>query len=168
MKVIIDGVEYVPRETLSNNKTIADALEKMKPALEWDDKVGEIQKWFYGSYIKTAWCATTVSYIINKLGLTDIKSENVYTLMCKLRDSNLGTFYNKEQIKTIDIKRNDIVFFLWAGGKMVETSSKHVSVAYLDSKAGAKTIFCIGGNQKDKICTLEYDRSKVYGAFRFK
>lgn len=167
MKVTIDGVEYVPRETL-NKKSIADELEKMKPAIEWDEKVGVIQKWYYGSYVKDNWCATTISYIINKLGLSNVKSENVYTLMKKLRDSNKGIFYNAEQLKTIDIKKDDILFFLWAGNKMVETSSKHVSVAYLDNKAGSKTIFAIGGNQKDKICTLEYDRSKVYGAFRFK
>lgn len=166
MKVTIDGVEYVPRETFAK-KSIADELEKMKPAVEWDSKVEAIQKWYYGLYVKASWCATTVSYIINKLGLTDVKSDNVYTLMVKLRNSNTGTFYNAEQLKTIDIKKDDILFFLWAGNKMVETSSKHVSVAYLDNKAGSKTVFAIGGNQKDKICTLEYERSKIYGMFRF-
>lgn len=47
---------------------------------------------------------------------------------------------------------------------MTTSSSKHVGLAEYDSSAD--TIYCIGGNQKNKVCTLEYDRRYLYAVFR--
>lgn len=65
-----------------------------------------------------------------------------------------------------NIKKGDILFWLWNGTTMTTTSSKHVGIAELD--CNGDIIYCLGGNQKDKICTLAYNKKNLYAIYRFK
>ena len=137
-------------------------LEKWKGAKEWDSIVSGIQTWFYGYVSKTSWCATTMSYLLTAVGIP-AKRENVKSLYDFAKKSGDGWLYTKNDLpKTI--KRGDILFFLWTGDTMTETSSKHVTMCEEDSDG--ETILCIGGNQSDGINPARYDRSYLYGVWR--
>lgn len=150
---------------------IATEFAKYRGVTEYEGIVGQIQKWFYGYVSKTSWCATSLSYFAFVCGVLDSfggKHENVYNMMvaCKAQaDKGKGTFFDKYHIPET-IERNDILFWLWDGKIMNTTSSKHVGVA--EYKSNTDKIFCIGGNQKDKICTLEYDKKFLYAVYRLK
>lgn len=62
-------------------QTIADLMQLDEGAVEWDNTVGNIQRWYYGSYVKAAWCTTSMSYYANQLGILGVfpKNENVDT-----------------------------------------------------------------------------------------
>lgn len=60
--------------------TIADLMGADIGSVEWDGVVGAIQTWYYGSYVKAAWCTTSMSYYAYKIGIlgnTWFKHENV-------------------------------------------------------------------------------------------
>jgi len=144
----------------------AGFLKNYRGVKEYTGIVAEIQKWYYGSLIKASWCATCLSYVANRCGaLNKIggKNENVYNMMCACRDKGDGTFFTRKNLPE-KIEKNDILFWLWSGDIMTTTSSKHVGVAEYASYGNE--IFCIGGNQKDKICTLKYDKKYLYAVFR--
>lgn len=54
-------------------------MRKYVGAVEWDETVGMIQRWYYGSYVKTAWCSTCLSFCANEAGVSDQvpRNENV-------------------------------------------------------------------------------------------
>lgn len=168
-KVIVDGKEVTKADTSSNKLYTSELVEwfrQNRGAKEYEGMVANIQEWYYGYLSKTAWCATAVSYAANQCGLLDAiggKNENVYNMMLACSKSTKGKFYSKAEIPT-KIKKGDILFWLWSGSVMRATSSKHVNIAEYDSDGD--TVFGIGGNQKDKICTLEYNRSQLYAVFR--
>ena len=176
MKYIIDTdtMKITPYEEkpTTTNKTNApgkprgvqmvEQLEKWKGSHEWDGVVSGIQTWFYGCMSKTSWCATTMSYLLTAVGIP-ARRENVKNLYDFAEKSGVGRFYTKNEIpKTI--RRGDILFFLWTGGTMTETSSKHVTMCEEDT--AGEMILCIGGNQSDGINPMRYDRSKLYGVWR--
>ena len=172
MKYIIDTetMEVTPYEenttTTTQGKTrgvqMVEQLEKWKGAHEWDNIVSGIQTWFYGLVSKTSWCATTMSYLLTAVGIPT-RRENVKSLYDFAKKSCVGRFYNKYEIpKTI--KRGDILFFLWTGNTMTETSSKHVTMCEQDTDG--EMILCIGGNQHDGINPARYDRKYLYGVWR--
>lgn len=137
-------------------------LETWRGAREWDHIVEGIQGWFYGYLSKTSWCATTMSYLLTGAGIP-VKRENVKALYDFGKQSGVGRFYTKNELpKTI--KRGDILFFLWAGDTMTETSSKHVTMCEQDEDGD--TILCIGGNQMDGINPARYARKHLYGVWR--
>ena len=137
-------------------------LEKWKGAREWDGIVSGIQTWFYGYVSKTSWCATTMSYLLTAVGIP-AKRENVKSLYDFAKKSGDGWLYTKNDLpKTI--KRGDILFFLWTGDMMTETSSKHVTMCEQDTNGDM--ILCIGGNQSDGINPARYDRKHLYGVWR--
>lgn len=137
-------------------------LEKWKGAREWDGIVSGIQTWFYGCISKTSWCATTMSYLLTAVGIPT-RRENVKGLLDFGIKSGVGRFYTKNELpKTI--KRGDILFFLWTGDTMTETSSKHVTMCEEDTDG--EMILCIGGNQSDGINPARYDRKYLYGVWR--
>ena len=72
-------------------------------------------------------------------------------------------FYTKDNLPS-KILKGDILFMLWDGDTMTANSSKHVCVSEFNSTRDK--LYCIGGNQKDKICTLEYERKNIYAMFR--
>lgn len=172
MKYIIDLdtmtiTKYVDSKTEttdpgSRGMQMVKQLEKWKGAREWDNIVEGIQGWFYGYLSKTSWCATTISYLLTGAGVP-VKRENVKALYDFGKQSNIGRFYTKNELpKTI--KRGDILFFLWHGDTMTETSSKHVTMCEQDTDG--EMILCIGGNQSDGINPARYDRRYLYGVWR--
>lgn len=174
MKVMIDGVEYVPKTESSKNLhngyyTLADWFEMHKGTKEYDGIVKTIQEWYYGTLIKASWCATSVSYALSRLGMMKQtigrKCENVYVMYTQL--------INTKSAKQIDfkngesIKRGDILIYNWDTGELRADGRKHVSIAYEDCtyKAG-NTCNSIGGNQDDMIKVSAYPFNNLYAVFR--
>lgn len=148
-------------------KTLADLFEEHRGVKEYEGIVAEIQRWYYGSLVKAAWCATSLSYFAKKRGILDQiggKNENVYQMYLDAKMARPIQMVDKADLKDLAITRGDILFFDWGGKGMSHGSSKHVGVAALNCKPG-EPLFCIGGNQKDKICTLEYSRDALYAVF---
>lgn len=172
MKYIIDTdtMTITPYEEQKTDTTtpgpralqMVKQLEKWKGAHEWDGIVSGIQTWFYGYVSKTSWCATTMSYLLTAVGIP-AKRENVKGLLDFCIKSGDGWFYPRNDLpKTI--KRGDVLFFLWNGDTMTETSSKHVTMCEKDTDG--EMILCIGGNQSDGINPARYDRKYLYGVWR--
>lgn len=174
-KFIIDTdamtvVPYMDTVSQTEHITLADLFAEHRGETEYNGIVKTIQEWYYGSLVKAAWCATALSYFADKLGILDQlggKNENVKRMMDACQSASLktkkGTFYTRLKIPN-KILKGDILFWNWDGGIMTTSSNKHVGVAEYSSSND--TIFCIGGNQKDKICTLEYDKASLYAVFR--
>ncbi len=181
MKIVFEDVEETPEirvngkvyGPISEDKpakkvTLYDIIAGKHGAKEWDDVVGMIQTWYYGSYVKASWCATIVSWAAASMGILDQiggKNENVYHMMNACSKSGKGKFFSKKagNIPT-KIEQGDILFYLWDGDTMKVDSSKHVSVAA--ETTSSNQILSEGGNQKDKICRLYYEKAKLYAVFR--
>lgn len=148
--------------SISKKERMVRMLAEHRGDVEYSGFVATIQKWFYGSVVKASWCATTISYLLAQVGLGEIKAENVKTLLDKISAS--GKFELLD--KTCDVERGDILFWLWSGNVMTVSSSKHVGIA--EHPSTGNTIYCLGGNQKDKICTLAYDRKYLFCIARLK
>lgn len=147
---------------ISKKEKMVRILAEHRGDPEYNGFCATIQNWFYGSLVKASWCATTISYLLAQVGLSEIKSDNVKTLLDKVAAS--GKFELLD--KTCDVKRGDLLFWLWSGNIMTTSSAKHVGIAEHDSTG--KTIYCLGGNQKNKICTLAYDRKYLFTIARLK
>lgn len=165
MKVIIDGIEYVPKEK-TTNKTLADLFEAHLGATEYQGIVSTIQKWYYGSVIKASWCATSVSYFLSRMGLLKYtlgeKQENVKLLYNALIKTGTAKKISKDEA----LKRGDILIYKWDKGEFTTTCSKHVSVCYENTPKTSKMIKSIGGNQNDSINVSSYSRDYLVCAFR--
>lgn len=148
--------------SISKKEKMVRILAEHRGDKEYEGFVKTIQTWYYGSLVKASWCATTVSYLLAQVGLSDIKAENVKTLLDKVVASKKFELLDR----SCDVKRGDILFWLWSGNVMTTTSSKHVGIAEFDSVRNK--IYCLGGNQKDKICTLGYDRKYLFCIARLK
>lgn len=174
----------------SGNLDLADVFYRYNGATEWDSVVGNIQTWYYGSYVKDNWCATSVSYMASQIGnqtsselipfLTYIagKNANVYYMMmsCKQYAENnpeeLVFFYDRNNLPT-SLSKGDILFWLWSGTSMSVSSNKHVGVCYenVNISGNNPTIKCIGGNQSNSIriattSTNYYKKSQLYAVYR--
>lgn len=148
-------------------RTLYEAMKRLEGAREWDTAVKMIQEWFYGSYVKASWCATTVCYAAHDAGLLFPKNDNVYGLLlaCKTHAKNgNGTFYFHNA--PMDLKQGDVLFWLWRGAVMNYASSKHVGVCVKDTPASASEIECIGGNQSNRVCVKTYNRANLYAVYR--
>lgn len=154
-------------------KTITDAFAPYVGTKEYDGIVATIQKWFYGDLVKASWCATSVSYFADQIGILDQiggKNENVYRMMqaaekgCKA--SGKGLFAYAKDLKGKTIKRGTILFFLNSSAPMTETSGKHVTTAYEPFVYGSgQYCKCLGGNQSDSIRVSSYYQSRIYAIF---
>lgn len=168
ISVTVNEKKFVYQEPKPKSKTIADYLDTLHGAKEWDETVEKIQTWYYGSYVKYAWCATTISYAASQLGILNqigCKNDNVYDMFRSCEDAEelgLGKFID---VDSEEIKKGDIVFFSW-DGTFTALSRKHVACAYWDAYPEDKNILCIGGNQKNKICRLYYETSKIVAVYR--
>lgn len=163
--ICVNGVNVY---SLGKKKDFVSLLQEHRGVTEYNGVVGDIQRWYYGTLVKSAWCATAISYFANMLGLlSDIggKNSNVYQMYLDCKVNGTGQMFDKNDIPK-ELKRNDILFWLWKDDVMIDTSSKHVGVCEYDTSSDK--IYCIGGNQKDKICTLEYDRKYLYAVYRLK
>lgn len=166
-EVIIDGQRFA--KIKDHTPSIADELGKVRGTVEYNGIIAEMLKWYYGSVKYVPWCAVAISYICLQLGLLDDiggKNENVNQMRIACKNAALegkGKFFDKNNLPEL-IKKDDILFWLWDGTEMKNTSSKHVGVAEYDSSTNI--IYCIGGNQKDKICTLAYNKNDLYAVYR--
>lgn len=181
IKILLDGKEvwcYEIRDDApsdhplpSAGERIFDGFDENRNIKEYEGIVGKIQKWFYGSLVKGLWCATSLCYFANKAGCLEAiggKHDNVYDMMnaCMVADAKgLGTFYDRNHIPE-RIPQYAILFWLWEGNTMTAGSKKHVGMAEFASSGD--TIYCIGGNQSDMICTKAYDRKYLYAIYCIK
>lgn len=155
----------------SAGERIFDGFDANRNVKEYNGIVAEIQRWYYGSVVKDSWCATSMSYFANKAGCLDSiggKNENVYDMMeaCrKAAAAGKGTFYDKQHLPE-RIPQYAILFWLWSGSTMTAGSSKHVGMAEFASSGDS--IYCIGGNQSDQICTKSYERKYLYAIYCIK
>lgn len=155
-------------------ETMGEKLYKLfkqfEGAREYDGIVAQIQEWYYGSIVKASWCATAVSYFMDQLGVA-IKAENVNDLRLKCKNLSAihkqGMFYDRTGNGLPGtIKRGDVLFWLWSGDQMTNTSRKHVGVCAANTSLESAVVPCIGGNQDDKICVKNYDTRKLYAVYR--
>lgn len=169
--VEVNGVIVYQRNTTTeiNPSIIADLFAEHRGDKEYDGIVKTIQEWYYGYVSLSAWCATAMSYFANQAGYLNAiggKNENVYSMLQACKASGYGVVYEKGNIPETILK-GDILFWLWSGDTMTRGSNKHVNIAEYDSLYNGN-IFAIGGNQKDKICTLEYTRDNLYAVYRMR
>lgn len=154
--------------------TITDLFEQYIGAHEYGGIVATIQEWFYGYVYKGAWCATSMSYFANQLGILDQlggKNENVYEMMIATekawKRTGIGNFMYSVQIpKGYIIKRGTVIFNLNSGTKMTPTSSKHVTTANKDFAYNiANGYDALGGNQSDEIKVSVYAQTRIYAIY---
>lgn len=157
-------------------KTVTDLFEEHIGTQEYNGIVATIQKWYYGpgKIVKDSWCASSMSYFMNQLGLLDQlggKNENVYYMMVSTEKASKalqkGKFLYRDQIKEgMNIPRGTIAFMLYGAKPMVWKSSKHVTSVYSDFPWTPSGKFeALGGNQSDGINLKEYNRGNVYALY---
>lgn len=165
--LIVQKVE-APAADIHKN-TIDDLMKVHRGVKEYEGIVKEIQTWYYGSPVEASWCASAISYFADMagvLGQMGGKADNVYDMWCKCIRQSPSQCHMLAEVQRADfeILKGDVLFWLWAGDTMTAYSPKHVGTSEMRQKG--HTLFCLGGNQKDKICTLEYDRKYLWGVFR--
>lgn len=135
-----------PKQT--RRQDIADVMETMLGAVEWDDNVKKIQGWYYGRLVKAAWCATCVSYcaaqcdVLGKLGG---KHESCSKWIKDLIALNLVDATPRYGGGAYKAKRGDLLFI---GGTLA--SPDHIgAIAAIDHDTGV--IKLVSGNSADSI-----------------
>lgn len=156
-------------------KTVSDLFEPYIGTKEYNGIVATIQRWFYRceDIVRASWCATSMSYFLNELGLLSKigkRQENVYQMMkmCESAAKNgVGTFYYRNDIpQNFNILRGTIIFMLNSDPPMTETSSKHVTSMYENTKwKGSGNWKGLGGNQSDMIRVSQYTQAKIYAIY---
>lgn len=156
-----------PATELSIGERLYNLFSSHTGVKEYGGIVGDIQKWYYGSLVKSPWCATAVSYFANKVGLAlHAENVNVLRVQCKqLADAGMGYYYDKNNLPII-IKKGDILFWLLEGETMSNSSKKHTGVCAATTTKKDAAIPCIGGNQDDKICVKSYATRQLYAVYR--
>lgn len=154
--LIVDGVEMIKPKT----KNLASEFMKHVGAKEYTGIVETIQKWYYGSLVKDAWCATSVSYFAEQCGLSEQigKHENVDRMkeyMEKRGKIKMSPAYGGDYKP----KKGDLVFF--SKGNTYKDCT-HVGVV---SGVKEDNITWVGGNTSDAIATkinnMRYDKYLV-------
>jgi len=170
--VTIDGKEVYsekekPKENIGDK--IIYTANSYHGVQEYGSTVSAFITWFYGYMSKVSWCAIFVCYVLDlcsRLAYIGGKADNVNTMRENCIDAShkgLGSYFCKGEIPR-ELKKGDILFWLWDGGTMTHNSNKHVGFCEYDTSDD--TIYCLGGNQKDKVCTLAYDRKYLYAVYR--
>lgn len=144
--------------------TIVDEFEKYIGVHEYDGIVAVIQKWYYGSLVRDAWCATSTSYFANVAGILDQiggKHESVSEMMDATRrlHKDDGRFFEYPHIPR-DLQKHDIIFFKRNGASHVAHLWRNE--AYL----GIGSLSVLGGNQSDMICKKEYPQANIQAVYR--
>ncbi len=166
----MDAMTITPFNEVSDTETLGEQLYNLfsvhDGVKEYDGIVAEIQKWYYGRLVKASWCATALSYFANKVGIAlHAENVNVLRVQCRqLANAGIGAYYDKKTLPAI-IQKGDVLFWLWEGTGMTNTSSKHVGICAATTKNDIP-ILCIGGNQDNKICSKFYDNNKLYAVYR--
>lgn len=142
--------------------TLIEAFEKYIGTREYNGIVATIQTWYYGYVSRTAWCATSMSYMANECGILDQlggKNEGVWEMYnaCKAKHGK-GKFYDYANLPD-RIPKGAVCFFLRNG-------ASHVTLAYADTNLDKlKYIACLGGNQNDSICVKSYHMGCLQAVF---
>lgn len=144
---------------------IIDLFEKYIGTVEYEGIVETIQRWYWGSFVKEAWCATSESYFAKEAGILDKlggKNCGVYEMgeACKKLHQNDGTFFEYPNLPET-IKKHDIIFLERKGASHV--TNAYETKKYVDSTASIK---CLGGNQNDSICVKSYAMNKILYIYR--
>lgn len=156
------------------NLTLTDMFQKHYGATEYDSFVMKMLKWYYGYEHKAAWCAISMSYMADQLGILNQfggKNQNCYEMLKTIEKTipktKLGKLtYKKDIKKGTVIKRGTVVFILHSAPPMTKESHKHVTTVYNDfTYNGVESFTSLGGNQGDKIQTKEYPQAKIYAIF---
>lgn len=155
-------------------KTVTDLFAEHIGVKEYNGIVATMLKWYYGELRKVAWCAVSMSYMMNQLGLLEQiggKNQNVYEMMMDTerawKKTKTGRFYWRSEIpKGMKIPRGTIVFIMRDKGKMDAGSRKHVASVYeAFDWTPSGTFKSLGGNQSDYIQVKTYARGNVYAIF---
>lgn len=157
-------------------KTLTDLFQEHLGAHEYDDFVTKMIKWYYsGGFAKVAWCAISMSYMANQLGILDQfggKNQNCYEMLCDVKaavkKSGKGKIWMRDELtKGMSIRRGDVVFILKSDPPMNAGSAKHVTTVYEGfAWKGTSTFRTLGGNQSDYIQVKVYPQSQIYAVFR--
>ena len=164
------------------SKTVTDEFQKHYGAYEYNSFVKDMIKWYYGGgYAPVAWCAISMSYMMNQMGLLDQiggKAQNCYEMICNIQKAIKKTGKGKLYLrgeglkKGLVIPRGSIIFILRSDPPMSYGSKKHVtSCATTFTFKAAGTYDGLGGNQDpdngkpDCICTKKYTQSKIWAVF---
>lgn len=157
-------------------KTLTDLFEQHLGAHEYDDFVTKMIKWYYnGGFAKVAWCAISMSYMANQLGILPQfggKNQNCYEMLCDIKaavkKTGKGKLWMRDELtKGMSIRRGDVVFILKSDPPMNAGSSKHVTSVYTPFEWKGTGIFqSLGGNQSDYIQVKAYPQSQIYAVFR--
>lgn len=159
---------------MAKTKTVTDLFQEHLGAHEYDSFVSKMIKWYYGYDAKVAWCAISMSYMMNQLGLLDQiggKNQNVYRMLVSTAAANKktgrGKLLYRKDLKSGDvIKRGSIIFILKSAAPMTELSEKHVTSAYEDFVYNGTGYFdSLGGNQSDYIQVKKYGQKNIYAVF---
>lgn len=154
--------------------TLTDMFEQHYGATEYDSFVMKMLRWYYGYDHKAAWCAISMSYMANQMGILDQfghKNQNCYEMLKTIEKTIPKTkkgklTYKKDIPKGYRINRGTVVFILHDAPPMDEGSHKHVTTAYRDFYYNSGDSFTsLGGNQGDKIQTKVYPQGKIYAIF---
>lgn len=156
-------------------KTLTDMFEAHLGATEYDSFVTKMIKWYNGGgFAKVAWCAISMSYMADQLGILNQfggKNQNCYEMLTTIdktiKKTGVGKLlYKKEIPKGYLVKRGTVVFILHDAPPMTFSSHKHVTTAYHSfTYTGGGYFVSLGGNQGDKIQPKDYFQSKIYAIF---
>lgn len=155
------------------SKTLTDMFEEHLGAKEYDSFVSKMIKWYYGYDAKVAWCAISMSYMANQLGILDQfggKHQNCYEMLTAVKlavkKTGKGKVIEKDQLRNHLIKRGTVIFVLNDDPPMKYTSKKHVTTAYKDFVyKGTGTYENLGGNQSDMIKVKTNAQSRIWAIF---
>ena len=160
---------------MAKTKTVTDLFQEHLGAHEYDSFVTKMIKWYNdGGFAKVAWCAISMSYMMNQLGLLDQiggKNQNCYRMLVSTAAANKktgkGKLLYRKDLKSGDvIKRGSIIFILKSAAPMTELSEKHVTSAYEDFVYNGSGWFdSLGGNQSDYIQVKKYGQKNIYAVF---
>ena len=160
---------------MTHNKTVTDLFQEHLGAHEYDDFVTKMIRWYYGGgFAKVAWCAISMSYMMNQLGILDQiggKNQNCYRMLVStegaIAKTHKGKLLYRKDLKNGEIiKRGSIIFILKSAAPMTESSEKHVTSAYQDFVYNGTGYFdALGGNQSDYIKVTKYAQKSIYAVF---
>lgn len=160
---------------MAKTKTVTDLFQEHLGAHEYDSFVSKMIKWYYdGGFAKVAWCAISMSYMMNQLGLLDQiggKNQNCYRMLTSTEKAVTKTgkgklLFRKDISNGYVIKRGTIIFILKSAAPMTEMSEKHVTSAYENFVYNGSGYFdALGGNQSDYIRVTKYAQKNIYAIF---
>mgnify|MGYP001388080019 CR=1 FL=1 len=148
-----------------SEETITDAFEEMLDAKEWDSDVEKIQRWYYGSYVKAPWCATSLSYFAKEVGLDKVVGKHENCDRMKEHLAKQGLVYLSPQYdkkSTYAPKRGDIVLM---SNKHTYNDITHVGVVSSVNQKGEINVLSGNCDNAIKYKTYNYKTGKYIVAF---